>query len=129
MSNPTAAEEVKPAEAVQEAQPEQVVEASSAPEVHPEPVVEPQSVPEEPKVPAASESAEEVKPETKTKPAEETSAMTTPSVVKDIPASKMVSEALPPKDAEGEKPVSSTNTLEKEYQAEVNKQEDEQIQS
>jgi hypothetical protein len=64
-----------------------------------------------------------------TKPAEEAAVLTTPSVVKDIPSSKMVSEALPSKEVEAEKPVSSTNTLEKEYQAEVTKQDDEQIQS
>ena len=126
---PAITEEIKP-DATEEVKPAEEKSAEAVPVVQPEPVVEtPAVVSEEPKVPEVTASTDEVKPESKTKPAEETAVLTTPSVVKDIPASKMVSEALPSNVAEAEKPVSSTNTLEKEYQAEVNKQEDEQIQS
>ena len=126
---PAITEEIKP-DATEEVKPAEEKSAEAVPVVQPEPVVEtPVVVSEEPKVPEVTASTDEVKPESMTKPAEETAVLTTPSVVKDIPASKMVSEALPSNVAEAEKPVSSTNTLEKEYQAEVNKQEDEQIQS
>ena len=121
---PAITEEIKP-DATEEVKPAEEKPAEAVPVVQPEPVIEtpPAVVSEEPKVPEVTGSSDEVKP------AEETAVLSTPSVVKDIPASKMVSEALPSKEAEADKPVSSTNTLEKEYQAEVTKQDDEQIQS
>ena len=126
---PVITEEIKP-DATKEVKPAEEKPVETVPVVQPGPVVEtPAAASEEPKIPEVTASSDEVKPESKTKPTEETAVLTTPSVVKDIPASKMVNEAFPSKEAEAEKPVSSTNTLEKEYQAEVTKQDDEQIQS
>lgn len=116
---PVDTESIKPTE---EKAPEVVAEVQS------ETAAEVPVVPEEPQATeVVTTTTDEPKPESKSKPAEDTAAISTPSVVKDIPASKMQSEAFAP--AETDKPVSSTNTLEKEYQAEVTKQSDEQIQS
>lgn len=119
---PAASEETKPAEA-SEVKPaeEKVIDAESKAKLE---AVEAPVTTEEPKPEATP--VEEAKPDSKAKP-EEPAAMVTPSVVKDIPSSKLPEEALATKDVE--KPVSSTNTLEKDYHAEVNKESFEQIQS
>ena len=124
---PADTEGVKPADTEQLKPAEEKV-SEVVPEIPSEAAAEVPVVPEEPKVAeAVTTTADEVKRESKSKPAEEVAAINTPSVVKDIPASKLQSEAFA--QAETDKPVSSTNTLEKEYQAEVTKQDDEQIQS
>jgi hypothetical protein len=121
-------EEIKPA-ASEVVKPADEKATEPVPEVQAEAAAEVPAVSEEPKAAEVTNTIDETKPESKTMPAEEAAAITTPSVVKDIPASKLQSEAFASKEPETEKPVSSTNTLEKEYQAEVTKQDDEQIQS
>ena len=127
-------EEIKPAETdgvkpadTEELKPTEEKASEVVPDIPSEAAAEVPVVPEEPKVAEAVTTADEAKPESKSMPAEEVAALTTPSVVKDIPASKLQFEAFA--QVETDKPVSSTNTLEKEYQAEVTKQDDEQIQS